>query len=66
MFGGFTYAEGDSEKTMKSAQEEIARINGEDKAPLDDRNQIQKALDQRDKNMAKRLQEVANRQGRVK
>ena len=59
-------AEGDVEKTMKLAQEEIARINGEDKAPLDDRNQIQKALDQRAEDMAKRLQQLANRHGRVR
>ena len=59
-------AEGDVEKTMKLAQEEIARINGEGKASSDDRNQIQKALDQRNENMAKRLQQLANRHGRVK
>jgi len=59
-------AEGDVEKTMKLAQEEIARINGEDKASSDDRNQIQKALDQRNENMAKRLQQLANRHGRLK
>lgn len=59
-------AEGDVEKTMKLAQEEIARINGDEKASSDDRNQIQKALDQRNENMAKRLQQLANRHGRVK
>ena len=59
-------AEGDVEKTMKLAQDEMARIVGEDKSPTDDRNKVQKALDQRAEDMAKRLQQLANRHGRVR
>lgn len=59
-------AEGDVERTKKLAQEEIARIKGEQNLPTDDRNPFQKALDERDKDMAKKLQQIANKHGRVK
>ena len=57
-------AEGDADKAKKLAQEEIARIIGEDESPADESKKFQKALDQRDKDMAKRLQKLANRHGR--
>jgi RimJ/RimL family protein N-acetyltransferase len=59
-------AEGDVAKARKLAQEEISRIKGEDNMPTDDRNQFQKALDQRAEDMATRLQQLANRHGRLK
>ena len=59
-------AEGDVERTKKLAQEEIARIKGEQKLPTDHRNPFQKALDERDNDMAIKLQQVANKHGRMR
>ena len=59
-------AEGDVERAREMAQEEIARINGENNLPTDDRSQFQKALDQRDEDMAKILHQLANKHGRLK
>jgi RimJ/RimL family protein N-acetyltransferase len=58
-------AEGDVERTKQLAQEEIARIKGETDVPTDHRNPFQKALDERDKDIAKKLQKLANKHGRV-
>lgn len=57
---------GDVEGTKKLAREELARINGEEKQPTDDRNIWDKALDQRDSEMKKKLQQIANKHGRWK
>lgn len=59
-------AEGDVERTKKLAQEEIARIKGEKKLPTDHRNPFQKALDERDNDMAIKLQQLANKHGRMR
>lgn len=59
-------AAGDVERAKQLAQEELAKQNGE--APerlVDDRNDLQKAIDKRNEGIAKRNQELARRAGRA-
>lgn len=55
---------GDVEETKNLAREELAKINGEDKQPIDDRSIWDKVLDQRDSELKKKLQQIANKHGR--
>ena len=57
-------AKGDLEEAKRLAGEEIALIKGEGNQTSDHRNQFQKALDQRAEEMAKTLQQLANKHGR--
>ena len=55
---------GDVEETRKLAGEELARIKGEENLPTDDRSVWDIALEQRDLEMKKKLQQIANKHGR--
>lgn len=55
---------GDVEETKKLAKEELATINGEEQQPTEDRNMWEQALEQRDSEMKKKLQQIANKHGR--
>jgi RimJ/RimL family protein N-acetyltransferase len=55
---------GDVGETKKLAREELARINGEEQMPTDNRSVWEKALEQRDSEMQKKLQQISNKHGR--
>lgn len=52
------------EETKNLAREELAKINGEDKKAIDDRSIWDKVLGQRDSEMKKKPQQIANQHGR--
>ena len=57
---------GDREETKKLAREELAKISGEGQQKTDDRTIWDKVLDQRDSEIKKKLQQIANKHGRGK
>ena len=58
-------AEGDVERTKQLAQEEMARIKGEQRPPTDDRNDFQKAFDNREEQLRKIHQKIVNKHSRM-
>ena len=56
---------GDAEEAKKLAREELAKIGGEEQQQVDDRNVWEQALEQRDSEMKKKIQQIANKHGRM-